>query len=85
MNTSSELKKYVELWSLITALFVIIMMVIGFILFIFAYISTDKIEKKSNVHINIIKTEPFGIITHEDIFINNMEKGRYTKHGRLID
>lgn len=83
MNTSSELKKHVELWSLITALFVIIMMVIGFILFIFAYISTDKIEKKSQV--NNVKYKPFGIITHEDIFINNMEKGRYTKHGRLID
>ena len=25
----------------------------------------------------------FGIITQEDIYIDNMEKGEYTKHGRL--
>jgi hypothetical protein len=30
------------------------------------------------------KYEEFGIITHEDIYIDNMEKGRYTSHGRLI-
>ena len=30
------------------------------------------------------KTEMFGIATQEDIYIDNMEKGKYTKHGRLI-
>ena len=30
------------------------------------------------------KTERFGIATQEHIYIDNMEKGKYTKHGRLI-
>lgn len=25
----------------------------------------------------------FGIIEHEDIYVDNREKGRYTNHGRL--
>lgn len=28
--------------------------------------------------------QEFGIVAHEDIYIDNMEKGRYTSHGRLI-
>lgn len=28
--------------------------------------------------------EEFGIVTQEDIYVDNMEKGKYTSHGRLI-
>jgi hypothetical protein len=34
--------------------------------------------------VNFKPNRNFGIITHEDIYIDNMEKGKYTKHGRLI-
>lgn len=34
--------------------------------------------------VNFKPNRDFGIITHEDIYIDNMEKGKYTKHGRLI-
>jgi hypothetical protein len=29
--------------------------------------------------------QEFGIVAHEDIYIDNMEKGKYTSHGRLIN
>ena len=35
--------------------------------------------------VNFKPNRDFGIITHEHIYINNMEKGKYTKHGRLIE
>jgi len=28
--------------------------------------------------------QEFGIVAQEDIYIDNMEKGKYTSHGRLI-
>lgn len=34
--------------------------------------------------VNFKPNRDFGIITQEDIYIDNMEKGRYTRHGRLI-
>lgn len=33
--------------------------------------------------VNFKPNRDFGIITQEDIYIDNMEKGEYTKHGRL--
>lgn len=60
-------------------------MIIVFLLFIFVYVTTARIEGKSEIHTNIIKRERFGIITQEHIYIDNMEKARYTSHGRLIE
>ena len=34
--------------------------------------------------VNFKPNRDFGIITQENIYIDNMEKGRYTRHGRLI-
>jgi hypothetical protein len=34
--------------------------------------------------VNFKPNRDFGIIRNEDIYIDNMEKGKYTKHGRLI-
>ena len=34
--------------------------------------------------VNFKPNRDFGIITQENIYIDNMEKGRYTKNGRLI-
>jgi hypothetical protein len=34
--------------------------------------------------VNFKPNRDFGIISNEDIYIDNMEKGKYTKHGRLI-
>lgn len=34
--------------------------------------------------VNFKPNRDFGIITQEDIYIDNMEKGKYTRHGRLI-
>ena len=33
--------------------------------------------------VNFKPNRDFGIISQEDIYIDNMEKGQYTKHGRL--
>ena len=60
-------------------------MIIGFILFIFVYVTTARIEGKSEIHASTIKYKEFGIITSEDIYVDNMEKGKYTSHGRLIE
>lgn len=80
---SIELRKKIEMWSMITSL---IIMIIVFILFIFVYVTTARIEGKSEIHTNVIKGKPFGIITHEDIYIDNMVSGgKYTSHGRLIE
>jgi hypothetical protein len=61
-------------------------MIIIFLLFIFLYVTTFRTEGKSEMQANTYeKYEEFGIITQEDIYIDNMEKGRrYTSHGRLI-
>lgn len=80
---SIELRKKIEMWSMIAS---VIIMIIVFILFIFVYVTTARIEGKSEIHTNVIKYEPFGIITHEDIYIDNMVSGhKYTSHGRLIE
>ncbi len=79
---SLELQKKLELWSLIT---VLIVMIISFILFVFLYVTTARIEGKSEIHASTIKYKEFGIITSEDIYVDNMEKARYTSHGRLIE
>ena len=34
--------------------------------------------------VNFKVNRDFGIITQEDIYIDNMQKGIYTRHGRLI-
>lgn len=80
---SLKLRKKLEMWSVIASL---IIMIIVFLLFIFVYVITARIEGKSEIHTSIIKRERFGIITQEHIYIDNMEKGkRYTSHGRLIE
>lgn len=79
--TSFELKKQIELWSLVTALFIITMIIVGFILFIFVYVSTDKIEEKSETV--IVQTESFGIVTQQDIYTEKLDMSKYTSHGRL--
>jgi len=79
---SLELRKKLEMWSWIASL---IVMIIGFILFIFVYVTTARIEGKSEIHASTIKYKEFGIITSEDIYVDNMEKGKYTSHGRLIE
>ena len=79
---TEQLRKKIELWSLIAALSV---MIIIFLLFIFLYVTTARTEGKSEMQATTHeKYEEFGIITHEDIYIDNMEKRRYTSHGRLI-
>ena len=79
---SLELRKKLEMWSWIASL---IVMIIGFILFIFVYVTTARIEGKSEIHATKHeKYKEFGIITHEHIYVDNMEKGRYTSHGRLM-
>jgi len=60
-------------------------MIIIFLLFIFLYVTTSRTETKSEMQATTHeKYEEFGIITQEDIYIDNMEKRRYTSHGRLI-
>jgi len=80
---SLRLRKKLEMWSWIASL---VIMIIVFLLFIFVYVTTARIEGNSEIHTSIIKRERFGIITQEDIYIDNMEKGKkYTSHGRLIE
>ena len=77
-----ELKKKLELWSFIATL---ILMGVAFLLFIFVYVTTIRTEGKSEIKVTKHeKYKEFGIITHEDIYIDNMEKGKYTAHGRLM-
>ena len=56
---------------------VISIMAISAIIY-FIYPKKEPIKK-----VNFTTFKEFGIITHEDIYIDNMEKGRYTRHGRL--
>jgi len=80
---SLELRKKLEMWSWIASL---IVMIIAFILFIFVYVTTARIEGKSEMRATKHKKyKEFGIIASEDIYVDNMEKGRYTSHGRLIE
>lgn len=45
----------------------------------FCKMKNIKVTEKKHI---IVKE--FGIITQEDIYVDNMEKGKYTSHGRLI-
>ena len=65
--------------------FILILVALSiFILMIFVSYNShnEGVPNKSRFMQN--KTERFGIATQEDIYIDNMEKGKYTKHGRLI-
>jgi hypothetical protein len=66
---------------LLTALFVC-----GFIELIgIIHLKNDIKEKEEIIKkLNFKPNRDFGIISNEDIYIDNMEKGKYTKHGRLI-
>ena len=78
---SLKLRKKLELWSVITAL---ILMAIVFLLFVFVYVTTARMEGKSEIQTGTVKYEPFGIITHEDIYLGEeLDMSKYTSHGRL--
>ena len=80
---SIELQKKLELWSVIATL---ILMIVAFLLFIFLYVTTSRIEGKSEIKVTKHeKYKEFGIVASEDIYVDNMEKARYTSHGRLIE
>ena len=58
---------------------------IAFLLFIYLYVTIVRVESKSELQASKHeKYKEFGITTHEDIYVDNMEKSRYTSHGRLI-
>ena len=77
-----DLQRKLELWSLIATL---ILMGVAFLLFIFVYVTTIRTEGKSEIKVTKReKYKEFGIVTHEDIYVDNMEKGKYTAHGRLM-
>lgn len=54
-----------------------IIVIIGIIYFL--YPKNEPVKA-----VNFKPNRDFGIITQEDIYIDNMEKGKYTRHGRLI-
>jgi hypothetical protein len=81
---SPELKKTLELWSLIATLIIMSMILL---LFIFLYATTIRVEGKSEIQANkYIKYKNFGIARQEDIWIDDRDpNNRYTSHGRLIN
>lgn len=81
---SPELKKMLELWSLIATLIIMSMILL---LFIFLYATTIRVEGKSEIQANkYIKYKNFGIARQEDIWIDDRDpNNRYTSHGRLIN
>jgi hypothetical protein len=56
---------------------IIIMAITGIIYFLYP-------QNKPVKAVNFKPNRDFGIISNEDIYIDNMEKGKYTRHGRLI-
>jgi hypothetical protein len=58
-----------------------IIYIIVLILVCYVYFCTIKTKVTEKKHIVV---KEFGIVTQEDIYVDNMEKGRYTSHGRLI-
>jgi len=59
-------------------------MIVSFILFVFVYVTTSRIEGKSEMQTNTTKYEPFAITTHEDIYYGEkLDMSKYTSHGRL--
>jgi energy-coupling factor transporter transmembrane protein EcfT len=71
------------LWFFFTFI-VILASLLAFIWMVFVTYNSQNegVPNKSRFMQN--KTEMFGIATQEDIYIDNMENGKYTKHGRLI-
>jgi hypothetical protein len=57
-------------------IYVIVLILVCYVYF--CTIKTKVTEKKHTV------VKEFGIVTQEDIYVDNMEKGKYTSHGRLI-
>ena len=54
-------------------------------LFLLISMSLPPTQKMSTKKASVFKTyEEFGLVTQEDIYVDNMEKGRYTSYGRLI-
>jgi energy-coupling factor transporter transmembrane protein EcfT len=71
------------LWFFLTFILILAWIVIFiFMIFVSHNSQNEGVPNKSRFMQN--KTERFGIATQEDIYIDNMENGKYTKHGRLI-
>jgi len=71
------------LWFFLTFSLILAWIIIFiFMIFVNSNSQNEGIPNKSRFMQN--KTEMFGIVTQEDIYIDNMEKGKYTKYGRLI-
>jgi uncharacterized membrane protein len=77
-KVETKLLWFFLIFSLILAWIVIFI----FMIFVSHNSQNEGVPNKSRFMQN--KTERFGIATQEDIYIDNMEKGKYTKHGRLI-
>jgi len=58
-------------------IYVIVLILVCYVYF--CTIKNTKVTEKKHIVV-----EEFGIVTQEDIYVDNMEKGRYTSHGRLI-
>jgi hypothetical protein len=80
---SLELQKKLELWSMYLTL---ILMGVAFLLFIYVYVTTIRIEGKSELRANkYINYKPFGVARQEDIWMDDRNpNNKYTAHGRLI-
>ena len=80
---SLDLQRKLELWSVIATL---ILMLVAFLLFIFVYVTTIRVEGKSEIQANKwINYKPFGVARQEDIWIDDRNpKNKYTAHGRLM-
>jgi hypothetical protein len=77
-KVETKLLWFFLIFSLILAWIIIFI----FMIFVSHNSQNEGVPNKSRFMQN--KTERFGIATQEDIYIDNMEKGKYTKHGRLI-
>ena len=77
-KVETKLLWFFLIFSLILAWIIIFI----FMIFVSHNSQNEGVPNKSRFMQN--KTEKFGIATQEDIYIDNMENGKYTKHGRLI-
>jgi uncharacterized membrane protein len=77
-KVETKLLWFFLIFSLILAWIIIFI----FMIFVSHNSQNEGVPNKSRFMQN--KTERFGIATQEDIYIDNMENGKYTKHGRLI-
>lgn len=71
------------LWFFFTFIVILAWLFI-FIFMIFVKYNSNEEGIPAKTRFMQSKAERFGIVTQEDIYIDNMEKGKYTKHGRLI-